>query len=379
MNLDLSPESTAYRDRIRSLASDVVAPAAAGIDRDDEFPRDVIRVAAGERLLGVTIDPEWGGAGRNYLDYALAIEAIGEASATVAVVLAVCNSLVAEPIARYGTPAQKERWLRPLVRGEAIGAFALSEIGAGTDVSHLRTRATRQAGGSYLVSGEKAWVANAEAADLALVVASDPEHGEAGATVFLIPLSSPGVKLGSRNEWMGVRGLGSFDLCLDEVEAGPDQVLGQPGEGFSAVRWALVGGRVAIAAQALGLGQAAIDVAVDYAKRRRTFGQAVASYQAIQWMIADAATALEAARVLTYKAATLRHVEREASAAASMAKLHASEAAMQAADCAVQVLGAAGYAKGSTAERLFRDARALEIYQGTSEAQRMIISRHVIE
>lgn len=378
MNLDLSTESTAYRDHIRAFASSVVAPAAAGIDRGDLFPRDLIRLAAGEGLLGVTIPPDWGGAGRGYLDYALAVEAIGEASATVAVVLTVSNSLVAEPIARYGTPAQKERWLRPLARGEAIGAFALSEIEAGTDVSHLRTRATRQAGGGYRVSGEKAWVANAEAADLALVVASDPEPSDTGATVFLVPLSSRGVKLGSRNEWMGVRGLGSFDLCLDEVEVGPDQVLGEPGEGFAAVRWALVGGRVAIAAQALGLGKAAIDHAVDYAKRRRTFGQPIASYQAIQWMIADAATALEAARVLTYKAATLRHVEHESSAAASMAKLHASEAAVQAADCAVQVFGAAGYTRGSTAERLFRDARALEIYQGTSEAQRMIISRHVL-
>ncbi|MFB3854202.1 MAG: acyl-CoA dehydrogenase family protein [Vicinamibacterales bacterium] len=377
MILDPYPEDRDYQESVRAFAGEVVRPAAAAIDEEDRFPFAVIDRVRAEGLLGVTVPREWGGLGRNYLAYALAVEAIGEASATVAVIVAVNNSLVAEPLARFGSRAQKQRWLRRLAAGEWIGAFALSEAGAGTDAARIEAKAVSR-GGGYLLNGEKTWVANAEAAKLGIVFARIPDEAWGGVTAFIVPFDSPGVQLGARTLSLGVRGLGCFDIAFDNVRVAPEQVLGEPGAGFGVARWALNGGRVAIAAQALGLAQAAVNEAVAYARQRHTFGKPIATYEAVQWMIADAATAIEASRVLTYRAATLRNVEAEATVAASMAKLHASETASQATNMAVQVFGAAGYRRGSTVERLFRDGRAVEIYQGTSEAQRLIISSAII-
>jgi butyryl-CoA dehydrogenase len=233
-------------------------------------------------------------------------------------------------------------------------------------------------GHSWRLTGRKAWVANAEAAGVAIVFAMAETKGGSGVTAFLVPLDSPGVTRTERNQSLGVRGLGCFDVDFAGVRVEADQVLGPVGEGFRVMRWALTGGRVAIAAQALGLGQAAVDEAVAHAKTRRAFGQPIARYQAIQWMLADSATEIEAARILTLRAASVRASEQEAPQAAAMAKLYASEAASRATDHAMQILASQGYRRGSVVERLFRDARAAEIYQGTSEVQRMIISAHVL-
>jgi alkylation response protein AidB-like acyl-CoA dehydrogenase len=394
VDLDLSADHLAFKEQVERFARDVIAPRAAQIDESGEFPGDVIRAAARHGLLGVTIPTAWGGAGRDYVSYTLAIEAVARASATVAASLVVSNSLVAELIAYAGNDRQKQRWLRAVAAGEAPGAFALSEPDAGTDAGNQETTAVRK-GGGYRIQGRKVWVANAEAASMAIVFAAtsqDPPAAPArpvstspaaasrgrGVTAFLIPMDIPGITRRSRDESLGVRGLGCVDLEFD-VEAADDQVIGGVDQGFRLAMWALDGGRVAIAAQALGIGEAALDAAIDHAKKREQFGQPIANFQAIQWMLADSATELAAARMLTWRAADARDRQERATTEASMAKLAASEAAHRAADRAMQILASAGYRRGSIAERLFRDVRATEIYQGTSEAQRMIIAEAVLK
>jgi butyryl-CoA dehydrogenase len=377
MVFDLTPEQEAFKASTERFAREVVAPRAAAIDETGEYPVDVVRSAGERGLLGVTIPRAWGGSGRDYVSYAVAIEAVARASATVAVVLSINNSLVAELIAHAGRGPQKEQWLRRLASGDAIGAFALSEPDAGTDAANQKTRAVK-AGEGYRITGRKVWVANADAAAVAIVFASTrPGLRGQGVTAFLVPLTTPGVTRTARADSLGVRGLGCQDLDFD-VMVGEDAVLGPVDQGFRLAMWALQGGRVAIAAQALGIGEAALDEAIAYAKRREVFGQPIASYQAIQWMLADMATELEAARMLTLKAACAKDRQDGAMASASRAKLAASEAAHKAADKAMQILASAGYRRGSTVERLFRDVRATEIYQGTSEAQRMIIAASVL-
>jgi alkylation response protein AidB-like acyl-CoA dehydrogenase len=377
MILELTSEQLAFKASVERFAREIVEQRAAGIDKSGEFPTDVMHAAAGEGLLGITIPKSWGGLGRDYISYALAIEAIAKASATVAVSLSVTNSLVAELIAHAGRGQQRERWLRKLARGEAIGAFALSEPDAGTDAANQQTTATRN-GNGYRIRGRKVWVANAEEAAVAVVFAcTRPGLRGQGVTAFLVPMDTPGIMRTARADSLGVRGLGCMDLDLD-IAVADDQVLGHVDQGFRLAMWALMGGRVAIAAQALGIGEATIAEAIAYAKQREQFGQPIANYQAVQWMLADMATELEAARMLTWKAAAAKDRQAKSTVEAAMAKLAASEAAHKAADKAMQVLASAGYRRGSVVERLFRDVRATEIYQGTSEAQRMIIAANVL-
>jgi len=377
MILDLTAEQQAFKLSVETFAREVVAPRAAAIDESGEFPVDVIRAAAGRGLTGVTIPESWGGRGLDYVSYALAIEALARASATVAVSLVVHNSLVAELLAHAGRARQKDQWLRRLASGEAIGAFALSEPEAGTDAANQKTKAVKTAQG-YRITGRKVWVANADAAALAIVFAcTRPGLRGQGVTAFLVPMDTPGITRTARADSLGVRGLGCMDLDLD-IEVVDDQVLGPVDQGFRIAMWALQGGRVGIAAQALGVGEAAITEAIAFAKHRQAFGQPIADYQAIQWMLADSATELEAARMLTWKAADAKDRQERIRLEASMAKLAASEAGHKAADKAMQILASAGYRRGSVVERLFRDVRATEIYQGTSEAQRMIIAAGIL-
>jgi len=377
MILDLTPEQQAFKESVERFAQTVVAPRAAAIDAVGEYPIDLIRAGASLGLSGVAIPQTWGGAGRDYVSYVVAIEAIARASATLAVALSVTNSLVAELIAHAGTPAQQERWLRRLSTGEAIGAFALSEPDAGTDAANQKTEAVRETGG-FRIRGRKVWVANADAAAIAIVFAATrPGQRSKGITAFLIPMDANGVTRTARADSLGVRGLGCQDLDLD-VAVTDDDVLGEVDRGFGLAMWALQGGRIAIAAQALGIGEASLDEAIAFAKRRQAFGQPIASFQAIQWMLADMATELGAARMLTWKAAAAKDHGTLRPADASMAKLAASEAGHRSADKAMQILASEGYRHGSAVERLFRDVRATEIYQGTSEAQRLIVAAHVM-
>jgi len=378
MDFSLSPEQESFLATVRAFARDRVAPAASRIDETAEYPRSLVAEAAALGLMGVVIPKDAGGAGMDYVSYALAMESVSQASATLAVILSVNNSLVAEPIHEHGSPAQRERWLAPLASGRAIGAFALSEANAGSDAANQEAVA-RPDGTDYVISGTKVWVANAEAADVVIVFAStDPAARSRGISAFLVPLSSPGISRVPQDS-LGVRGLGCMDLVFDNVRVEADARLGESGRGFRLAMRALEGGRVAIAAQALGIGQAALEQALEYSRRRHAFGQPIGSFQTIQFQLADLATDLEAARMLIWRAASLHdHTDRVASEAA-MAKLHASEAAHRAADRAMQILASEGYRRGSTVERLFRDVRAAEIYQGTSEVQRMVIAEHVMD
>jgi alkylation response protein AidB-like acyl-CoA dehydrogenase len=378
VDFSLTSDQEAFVSSIRDFARDRIAPRAAGIDASGEFPRDLVSEAGRLGLMGVTIPVAQGGAGRDYLSYALAVEAVSLSSATLAVILTVNNSLVAEPLLEFGTAEQKARWLTPLATGEAIGAFALSEEQAGSDSANQRTVA-RLDGAEYVLTGRKVWVANAEAADVAIVFANVEPAADRkrNITAFLVPMDSAGLDR-TPSDSLGVRGLGCMDLELKQVRVPAGARLGETGRGFRVAMRALEGGRVAIAAQALGIGQAALEQALAYARERVVFGQTLGEFQAVQFQLADLATDLEAARVLMWRAADGRGRQPRASVEAAMAKLQASEAAHRAADRAMQILASAGYRRGSTIERLFRDVRAAEIYQGTSEVQRMIIAEAIL-
>jgi butyryl-CoA dehydrogenase len=379
MQVDLTPDQAAFQQAARAFARQHVAPLAARIDARDEFPVGLVRLAGEHGFMGMTIAAEWGGAGRDYLSAALAYEEIAAASATLAVILVVNNALVVEPLFRFGTDEQKARWLRPLARGELVGAFALSEEDAGTDAANQQTLAEALPGGGFRLNGRKTWVTCASAADLVIAFGSETTAtGKRPVSAFLLPMNTPGLVRGARAESMGVRGLGGLDLELRDVDVADGALLGTRGAGFELARWAFEGARIGIAAQAIGIGQVAFEEARAHAKRRHTFGKPIASYEAIQFMLADCATELDAARVLTWKAAATKDQHGHCAVEAAMAKLYASEAASKVTDRAMQILASAGYRRGSTLERLYRDVRAAEMYPGTSEVQRMLISGAVL-
>ncbi len=379
MDFSLSPAQEAFLEQVRTFVQARVAPQAARIDESGAFPRELVSEAAKLSLTGLTIQQELGGGGHDTVTYAMAMEAVSFGSATLAVILSVNNSLVAEPIRDHGTAAQKDRWLRALATGRAIGAFALSEATAGSDAANQLTTA-RPDGNGYVLRGTKVWVANAEVADVAIVFArSEPASARSrGISAFLVPLDSPGLTRRASDS-LGVRGLGCMDLTFEDVRVDAAARLGEAGRGFGVAMKALESGRIAIAAQALGVGRAALDEAIAYAGSREVFGQPLGEFQAVQFQLADLATDLAAARMLTWRAASLRPFVPKVAAQAAMAKLHASEAAHRAADRAMQILASEGYRRGSNIERLFRDVRAAEIYQGTSEVQRMIIAEYLLE
>ena len=378
MILELTDQQKRFQQKVAAFSAEKVAPQAAAIDATCTFPTALVAEAAKLGLMGVTIGSEWGGAGLDYVSYVAGIEALARGSAVLAVIAAVNNSLVAEPIAQFGTDAQKQTWLKRLATGEALGAFALSEEAAGSDAANQQTVARLDDRG-YVINGRKVWVANAEVADVVIVfAATQPGTRGRGISAFLVPIDTPGLRRVAADESLGVRGLGCMDLELKDVRVDAAALLGAPGEGFQLAMWALDGGRAAIAAQALGVGSAALDEAVRHAREREAFGQPIGNYQAIQWMLADMATELDAARMLTLKAADSRQRQARPALDASMAKLFASEAAHRAADKAMQILASKGYQRGSVVERLFRDVRATEIYQGTSEIQRMVIAEHIL-
>jgi alkylation response protein AidB-like acyl-CoA dehydrogenase len=304
MRLELTDAQRSFQQQVERFARERIAPAASAIDDSDAFPRELVSEAAKLGLMGVTIAKSDGGAGRDYVSYAVALEALARASAVIAVITAVNNSLVAEPIAQFGSDSQKHTWLRRLASGEAIGAFALSEVDAGSDAANQKTVARLDERG-YAINGRKVWVANAQAADLVIVfAATQPGIRGRGVSAFLVPMDAPGIHRAATADSLGVRGLGCMDLELTNVRVDTDALLGPPGDGFRIAMRALDGGRVAIAAQALGVGQAALDEALEHARTREAFGQPIGNYQAIQWMLADMATELDAARMLTLKAAS---------------------------------------------------------------------------
>jgi butyryl-CoA dehydrogenase len=378
MRIELTPEQEAFQHTAADFAQLSVRRHAAEIDAADRFPATLVHEAAALGLTGVTVPQADGGAGRDSVSYAVAIEAIATASATVAMILAVHNSLVTEVVARFGSEAQRGRWLRRLASGRSVGSFALTEVDADALGAAGEATAARD-GDGYILGGRKAWVANAAAAQLFLVLATtDPGGGRRSASVFFVPGDAPGLVLSEPRDAVGVRGLGCRDIVLQGVRVGADALVGAPGEGLDVSAWALDGARVATGALAIGIGQAAFAEVLAHARRLRPDGTAFGRQQAVRWTLADAATDLDAARLLVLKAAAARDQQDRCTLEASMAKLAAAEAAQRAADRAMQLLALAAYERGSTAERLLRDARAAEICQGTSAVQRMIIAAEVL-
>jgi len=377
-DLSLDDAQQMIVDTARQFAARVLAPRAASLDVEGGFPRASLREAAALGLLGINVPEALGGVEAGAVAYALAVVELGRVCASTTVALTVSN-MVAEVIARFGTPAQRELHVPRLCSGEyAVGGFALSEAGAGSDPAGMRTRA-RKTDKGWLLSGQKLWITSGSDAGLFVVWARTEDlPGSAGITAFLVPGDAPGVVRGKPEHKLGQHGSTTTALEFNEVELGPDALLGEEGRGFRVAMMALDGGRIGIAALALGCGLAATDFARDYALERQQFGQAIAGFQAIQWMLADSATELDAARLLLLRAAWLKEQGKSFTSEASMAKLMASERAHAACDRAIQILGGYGYSREFPVERYLRDVRVTRIFEGTSEIQRVILSREVM-
>jgi butyryl-CoA dehydrogenase len=379
MDLTLTAEQSLLRVTARDLATKEILPRAAEIDRAHQFPRALVNRLGELGLLGVMVPERWGGAGMDAVSYALALEEISRACASTGVIMSVQNSLVCAPIVASGTDEQRARWLPDLATGKKIGCFALSEPEAGSDAAAQRTTAVKKAGG-WVLNGTKNFITNAPAADVMLVAAAtDSSKGAKGISVFIVPTSTPGVKIGKPDDKLGIRAAVSAQVFLADVSLGADALLGAEGEGFKIAMKALDGGRIGIAAQAVGIARAAFEDAVRYAQERKTFGQPIAEHQAIQFKLADMSTELEAARLLLWRAAAKKDAGGKYTREAAMAKLFASEVANRVAKEAVQVFGGYGYLADFPAERHFRDAKITEIYEGTSEIQRLVIASSLLK
>ncbi|HEY1866076.1 MAG TPA: acyl-CoA dehydrogenase [Candidatus Acidoferrales bacterium] len=378
MNLALSEEQALLQRTVREFAAAEVQPRAREIDESGEFPRDTFRKAAELGLAGVAIPDRYGGAGFDHTSYAIAIEEISRACASTGVILSVQNSLYADPVCRFGTEEQKEKFLAPFARGERIGCYALTEPQAGSNAAALRTAATPR-GDRYIVNGVKAWITNGGVADAAIVyVNTDPERGEKGITALLVERGTPGFRVGKEEKKLGIHATACTELSFTDCEVPAENRLGAEGEGYKIALSTLDGGRIGIAAQATGIAQGAFEQALAYARQRQAFGHPIADFQAIQFMLADMATEIDAARLLVRKAAWKQDSGARFTTEASIAKLFASEMATRVTHKAMQIHGGYGYSREYPVERMYRDARITEIYEGTSEIQRLIIASAVL-
>jgi len=371
-------ELTEQQRMIKELAADFaareIAPIAAQIDEEERFPADVVQKMGGLGFMGMNVSEQYGGAGLDMVCYVLAMEEISKACASTGVIMSVNNSLVCWPLETYGTEEQKMKWLAPLARGEKLGAYCLSEPGAGTDAAAQTTTAKKD-GDHWVLNGMKNFITNGANADTLIVFAhTNPELKHKGILAFIVDAQSEGFSVIRKEEKMGIRASDTAQLAFDNVRVPADQQLGADGAGFEVAMSTLDGGRIGIASQALGISAAAYEAALEYSKVREQFGVPICKFQAIQWKIADMATRLEASRLLTYRAASAKVQGKRYSEEAAMAKLYASETSHFITNEAVQIFGGNGYSKEYPVERHFRDAKITEIYEGTSEAQRMVIS-----
>ena len=378
MNFDLPEELEMLRQMVREFAEQEVRPQAATTDREGRFPDEIIQKSAELGLTGINVPDQYGGAGLPTLGTMIAIEEISRCCAATGVILSVNNSLVCDPLLKFANEEQKQRILKPLASGQALGCFALTEPQAGSDASNLRTFAVAD-GDHYVVDGQKVWITNAPRANWALVfVVTDRTKGHHGLTALMIEVGTPGFSVGKHEEKMGIRGALSSALHFENCRVPIANRLGNEGEGFKVALSTLDGGRIGIAAQAVGIAQGAYEAAIQYSKQRTAFGAQISDFQAIQFMLADMATDIEAARLLTYRAAMAKDSGKRFSKEASMAKLFASETAMKHTVKAVQIHGGYGYSKEFPVERAMRDAKITEIYEGTSEIQRMVIAESLL-
>jgi butyryl-CoA dehydrogenase len=378
VDFELTDEQQLIRDAVREFAEAEVAPIAAELDREHRFPRELLPKMADMNLMGVPYPEKAGGAGADYLSYIIVMEELSRACASTAVILSAHTSLATWPIFKFGTEAQKDQYLPDMTSGRRLGAFALTEPAAGTDAGAGTATATLHADG-YALNGSKMFITNAPYADVYIVFAkTDPERGTRGISAFIVEKDTPGFSVGEAEHKLGIRGSSTPPIYFSDCRVPKEALLGGEGEGFKIAMQTLDGGRIGISAQALGIAQAALDASVAYAKERVQFGKPIASLQAIQWMIADMATEVDAARLLVYRAASCVDNGQPYSTEGAMAKLFASEVATRVAGKAIQIHGGYGYTESYPVERNYRDAKITEIYEGTSEVQRMVIARNAL-
>jgi butyryl-CoA dehydrogenase len=378
MDFALTEEQQLIQRTARDFATKEVLPQAAKIDEEHRFPKELVQRMAELGFLGMAVPEQWGGAGLDCVSYVLAMEEISRACASCGVIMSVNNSLACDPILKFGTDEQKAKWLTPMARGDILGCFALSEPEAGSDAAAQKTT-SKLVGDEWVISGVKNFITNGPNAQvIVLFTMTDASKGNKGITAFICPADAKGVTIGPLDKKLGIRGSQSSQIFFDDVRLPKSAVLGTPGEGFKVAMHTLDGGRIGIASQALGIARACLEDSVAYAGQRKTFGKPIATHQAIQWKVADMAAELDAARMLTLRAATLKDRGVRHSAESSMAKLLASDVANRAAREAVQVYGGYGYMQDFPVERHFRDAKITEIYEGTSEIQRLVIAASVL-
>ncbi len=378
MDFRLTDEQQMMRETARRFADERVKPGAAERDRTHEFPVELLKECAELGFMGVAIPEEYGGAGMDYISYAIMIEEISRACASTGVILSVNNSLVCDPLLKYGSDYIKKNYLTPLAEGKYLGCFGLTEPNAGSDAANLKTTAVKD-DDYYVINGSKIFITNATHADICLLFAvTDKEKGKHGISAFVVETKWDGFNIGTVEDKLGINASGTAELYFEDLRVPRENLLGEEGQGYKIALATLDGARIGIAAQGVGLAQAVLDECVRYAKERVQFGRPIASFQAIQWYLADMATNIEAARLLTYKGAACKQNGGRCNKITSMAKVFAAETAMEAARKGVQIFGGYGYMKEYPMERFFRDAKILEIYEGTSEIQRIVIAAQVL-
>lgn len=378
MDFNLSPKHLLMRSMFKDFALKHVKPIAAEIDEEERFPEETVQKMVQAKMMGIPFTQEYGGAGADTLTYILAVEELSKVCGTTGVILSAHTSLAAHPIHQFGTAEQKEKYLRPLLEGKALGAFGLTEPNAGTDAAGQQTIAVKY-DDHYEVTGSKIFITNAGYADIYIIFAmTDKAAGTRGISAFIIEKDMPGFSVSKKEKKLGIRGSSTCELVMQKVKVPLSNLLGQEGKGFKVAMSTLDGGRIGIAAQALGIAQGALDETLQYVKQRRQFNKPISAFQNTQFKLADMATKIQAARFFTYRAAVLKDEGKPYSVEAAMAKLYASETAMEVTTQAVQLFGGYGYTRDYPVERMMRDAKITEIYEGTSEVQRMVISASLL-
>ncbi|MBQ1818255.1 MAG: acyl-CoA dehydrogenase [Clostridia bacterium] len=374
MDFKLSSEHLMARTLFSEFAENEVKPYAAEVDETEEFPKGTVEKLQRYGFMGIPIPREFGGQGCDSLTYVMCVEELSKRCATTGVIVSAHTSLCCDPIYKFGTPAQKEEYLKPLASGDKLGAFALTEPGAGTDAAGVQTKAVLE-GEQYVLNGSKIFITNGKEADIYIVFAmTDPSKGTKGISAFIVEKGAPGFTFGTKEKKMGIRGSSTYELIFRDCRIPRENMLGQEGKGFSIAMATLDGGRIGIAAQALGIAEGALETTVAYVKQRKQFGRTIAQFQNTQFTLADLAAKVEAAKMLVYKAAYAKDTQKRFSVEAAMAKLFAAETAMEVTTKCVQLHGGYGYTREYAVERMMRDAKITEIYEGTSEVQRMVIS-----
>ena len=385
MDLQLTEEHKMIRDMAREFAQNEIAPVAAHFDETGEFPYETVKKMGAQGFMGIEVPEEYGGQGLDTLSYVLAMIEIAKADVSHSTIVSVHNSLYAHGLLKFGTEEQKQKFLIPVASGQKIGAYSLTEPMSGSDAGTMKSRAVRSSNGDhYVINGVKSWVTSGPVADyMVLFTMTDPARKHRGVTAFIIDANQPGLVRGKKEPKLGIRASATSEIIYEDYKCPVENRLGEEGEGFKIAMTVLDAGRIGIASQAIGVAEAAFEAAVKYASEREAFGQKIGQFQGLQWMIADMKTRIEAARMLTYSAA-LKKMEAKHNPnirytlEASMAKLFASETAMWVTEKAVQIHGGMGYSKELPVERYFRDAKITEIYEGTSEIQRLVIARNVL-